>query len=229
MLRKQRRATTAIMSTLFVSLLGCDKPQVNSENKTTIASAGADSSAIAKDAPSDVPSDVEVVSAIVSEWNKEDNEQLASLKSNVFADDKAVKELMANVRDCDKETQSRCTNKNMPEVDLDQTVFSVNGDMEGCISFVRNQCDAAFRKIQKQIQQSQDQLQQSLASLADFKYRKDQYDIKVVQTNNYEGNVISYVNIRTKGSDEIMQYKALIKGRNDTWVLEKLDEYSRVN
>ena len=55
--------------------------------------------------------------------------------------------------------------------------------------------------------------------LADFHYSSDQYVFSVVKTSNYEGNVISYVNLRVKGSDESETDKVVLQFKNSQWVV----------
>src|ERR1035438_404075 len=41
------------------------------------------------------------------------------------------------------------------------------------------------------------------SNIANFKFRANEYVVTVEKTNNYEGNIISYVDLRTKGTDDI--------------------------
>ena len=55
--------------------------------------------------------------------------------------------------------------------------------------------------------------------LADFHYSSDQYVFSVVKTNPYEGNVISYVNLRVEGSDESKTDRIVLQFKNNKWVV----------
>jgi hypothetical protein len=54
------------------------------------------------------------------------------------------------------------------------------------------------------------------SNIANFKFRANEYVVTVEKTNNYEGNIISYVDLRTKGTDDIERYKVTMKLQNNT-------------
>jgi hypothetical protein len=57
--------------------------------------------------------------------------------------------------------------------------------------------------------------------ISNFKYRTSQYEITVAEPDphNYEGNMISYVNFRAKGTDHIDLYKVTMQFKNNAWVV----------
>lgn len=61
--------------------------------------------------------------------------------------------------------------------------------------------------------------QSYLNFLTNHPNKADSYVYSVVKKDDYEGNIICYVNLRTKGTDKINQVKVTIKRRAGRWVL----------
>ncbi|MGP8438082.1 hypothetical protein ACT2FY_08790 [Paraburkholderia fungorum] len=152
----------------------------------------------------DKPSDHEVIVAIVASMNETDNEGLAGLKDDLAS-------AITDLPKCLDEAETGC-----------QTSQNGRGNYEGGLSIYENRIDC----IQSIKQSCKDKIQQFRKSIADFQYRSSQYVFTVEKTNNYEGNIISYVDIRTKGTDETERDKITIQLINNKWVLVAFERVS---
>jgi hypothetical protein len=72
-----------------------------------------------------------------------------------------------------------------------------------------------------------DSINSEKAKIADFKYRVDYYVFIAVQTTNYEGNIISYVDIRKIKNETIERYKASFERQGNALVLLNMDSCSQ--
>jgi hypothetical protein len=112
---------------------------------------------------------------------------------------------LANLPQCIETADTTC---NGPE--------DYNGHVNGyqnsahCDASERYACGARIDDMRKQLADFQ---------LADFHYSSDQYVFSVVKTNPYEGNVISYVNLRVEGSDESKTDRIVLQFKNNKWVV----------
>jgi hypothetical protein len=63
------------------------------------------------------------------------------------------------------------------------------------------------------------------SKIANFKSRVNEYAITVEKANNYEGNIISYVDFRSKGTDTIERYKVTMKLQNNKLSVVNMESF----
>ncbi len=143
------------------------------------------------------PSEGEVITAIKSSMKEGDDEALATLKQKLSA-------AKADLPLCIHEANTECR-------------VSMNGlvNFNGGFSVYKNidECSSAER------QACHDRITSDEADIAKFRYREGMYAFKVLKTTNYEGNVISYVDVRTKGTDDTERDKIVIQLIDNKWVM----------
>ena len=59
-------------------------------------------------------------------------------------------------------------------------------------------------------------------------YRSSQYIMTLVKSEDYEGNIISYVKVRTKGTDDTELDKVIIRRQNNSWVVVSSEVVNQV-
>jgi hypothetical protein len=142
-----------------------------------------------------------VIAAIVSSMDAGDNARLADLKTELAS---------INLKACADDAEKNC-NTAQNGRGYYKGGLSIYDGREGCVRSIYDSC----RDDQKQHQ----------TDIEKFQYRSRQYAFTVVKTNNYEGNVISYVDLRAKGTDEIERDKITLQLKNNAW---KMVDSSRV-
>jgi len=155
----------------------------------------------ANDLPTDpsytrIPTNELVIATIKHYMDKTDDEDLAKLKND-------LSNALAKLPQCLEAADTGCNNMN----------YDGSTTFNGIRHENPHACDVAER------QACEDGIDDMKKELVDFHYRSDQYVLSVVKTNNYEGNVISYVNLRSKGSDESETDKVVLQLKNSRWVV----------
>jgi hypothetical protein len=110
---------------------------------------------------------------------------------------KEVVKLQESIKNCEKDT-------NLSDLPLNKSVYQV--------------CQERDEHYQQSIHEDQD-------AVSNFKYRSTQYEITVAEPSphNYEGNMISHVKFRAKGTDHIDQHKVTMQFKNQAWVVVQCD------
>ena len=61
------------------------------------------------------------------------------------------------------------------------------------------------------------------SKIKSFKFRADDYVFVGIRTNNFEGNIISYVDIRQKGHEDVERYRVVLQIQNDKLFVVSMD------
>jgi hypothetical protein len=117
-----------------------------------------------------------------------------------------------NLRECDNDAESGC-----------RTSPNGNGNYRGGLSWYsnRNHCVKSIEDACRA------ELKQYQLDIANFKYTSNQYVITVIRKNNYEGNIICYVDLRTKGTDNVEHDKITFQRRNNAWLIVSFEDASK--
>jgi hypothetical protein len=168
------------------------------------------------------PVKLDVISAIVASMNEADDKDLATVRED----------LATSTKNCHNHAEAGCTYNValgnptwcFPNLVCQKTRDACVEATEKyfCGNDDRTNMDfqTQYYPVLKAIIDDNDNMRDDRSKLAkDFKYRSSQYVMMVEKTNNYEGNIISYVNFRTKGTDNIDRYKVTIQLHNNSWVV----------
>ena len=98
---------------------------------------------------------------------------------------------------------------------IDEFQSRING-LEGCIA--ENKCDDSNNWLSSWKKDVAD-ADAEIKSGQSGRRKADSFELKVVRKNNYEGNVISYVNMRPKGNDVVSQIKVTLQYQNNNLVV----------
>jgi len=95
--------------------------------------------------------------------------------------------------------------------------------LEQCIEAERKEClekeTYDWRSVNNAMKKMTIEIQNLGDGPASAKTRAENLAFTVLNKNNYEGNIICYVNMRTKGTDNVSQVKATIQNRDNKWVV----------
>ena len=185
-------------------------------------------SAAAGGAASSVPSDGAIIAATKAQLTADDNEELAASKAKLQAD---LAKLQAEVAQCSEDGtgcalystagvwESECRRRpGGSDVcgDFPGAGWYFNyhlGDrfntQDDCLQAASKTCEPVDTSLIAEIDDDR-------SNISNFKFRANEYVITVEKANNYEGNIISYVDLRTKGTDTIGRYKVTMKLLNNT-------------
>jgi TPR repeat protein len=150
-----------------------------------------------------VLSEKEVISLLIAGMNRADDAALSDLKKVTATID---------LNACAQDADANCRNEG-----------NGTGSYKGGPSWYRNRADC----IETITQSCKADLRQHQSDIANFKYTSDKYVITVIKTNNYEGNVISYVDFREKGTDIIEHDKVTIQLINKAWVVATSEKLAK--
>lgn len=169
----------------------------------------------------DVPSDGEVIAAIKAAWTAADNAGLANLKAKLQSAERQYSE-------CPDKAAKECVF--LPQVRNSYGVTRSPGWYQGGGGFGGFPYDTQNHCIQNSIQiscSSDFGAEEIKSRIADFQYRVGYYIFIAVRTNNYEGNIISYVYIRKQKTETIERYKVTFERQGNALVLLNMDSYSQ--
>jgi hypothetical protein len=175
-----------------------------------------------------VPSNSEVISAVVTAMNKGDREKLAAMKQELSSDLTECASKAAACRQATQVEQSQRVSGAAVAAAITQSkapgpeAFAWHGP-SGALYPTRDACGASEEQSCEALPHVKDQR----SRIAAFRYGAEQYVFTVVRTNNYEGNIISYVDVRTKGTDDIERDKMTIQLINNAWVVVAAEAVSR--
>jgi hypothetical protein len=142
-----------------------------------------------------VPSDDEIISAINTALDYADSRNLEATKRKAAS---------VNLLACDADAETNCT-----------SCPNQNGRYKGGLCWYANRASCVH-----DIKQScRNELQRYKTDIANFQYRSSQHVITVIKKNNYEGNIICYVNVRTKGTDDVEQQRVTFQMRNGQLII----------
>jgi hypothetical protein len=187
----------------------------------------------------------EVIAAIKARWTADENEKFAALKNKLQADLTKLQADMTDLQDvvakCAKATvEDMKANGNAnfcllysPGDPKYSVISKLNKDIVAGWYFgspggkrFNTQDDCVDEYAQKQcllvenskVDDDRSKVDDDRSKIANFKFRvnENEYVITVEKVNNYEGNIISYVDLRTKGTDDIDRYKVTLQRQNNT-------------
>jgi hypothetical protein len=180
-----------------------------------------------------------IIAAINAGWTANDNDNLAALKTKLQADVTKLQadstELQAGVARCRSLVAKDCVPLLAETGDVagwhfaDVPIGDRFNTQDDCADeWAKTQCDPAnpnnqnpmfqkmFQENNSTIDDDRSGIDDDRTKITNFKFRANEYAIVVEKTNNYEGNIISYVDIRTKGADDFDRYKVTMKRQNNT-------------
>jgi hypothetical protein len=190
-----------------------------------------------------MPTDDEITSAIVGYWTESNNQKIAELQNKInsaMADaDKNHYEARAKAapakcasESCFTTGNGACFKGKKPSVNLDFRTGQPDGysGCTRCIKMVQDECmeseTSFWRTIAREMGRWKEEIQDLTAGSGSAKARADNQVFAVVSKNNYEGNIICYVNMRAKGTDNIAQIKLTIQDRANRWVVIRYEAVS---
>ncbi len=133
------------------------------------------------------PSDVEVISAVAAFWKRTDDRELANLQ-------KTLRERILRQQAPD----NFCT---AARIAADPCrPFALANSSVGCV------CELQ----QRQNQQGVDEAKSALATFVPLRPMSDAF-FTVEKTDNYEGNIISYIGLRWKGEEKVYPIKVFLR------------------
>jgi hypothetical protein len=162
--------------------------------------------------------DGEIIAAIKARWTADDNEELVALKNKLQAE-------LAECRGYD--TVNRCQFYSTANSGFGSgfsgpgwylmtynPVFAFGDRSNTQDDCVQAHCVLeATRSGPYSDAMTRDK---ERSEIANFKFQANENVVTVEKTNNYEGNIISYVDLRTKGTDDIERCKVTMKLQNNT-------------
>jgi hypothetical protein len=185
---------------------------------------------IAQNTAGPVPSDDEVTSAVITYWNDNNNKQVVELQrrmSNLTAEANNKRyeaKAMAASQKCGQETCVQNPNgtfRNRKYFVGEGT--RMGGTLADCIKAEQNEClrneTSDWQHAKDSIAVIKQKIQALTAGPDSASARANNLVFNVVSKNNYEGNIICYLYLRAKGTDNSTQVKVTIQERTSQWIV----------
>jgi hypothetical protein len=210
---------------LITALSSCSK---RADNEGVLAGTSnarpAAVSSVVEAAAADIPSDDEVRAAAIAFMNEIDDDQVPYLKSEMPSRQQCLSifdspDWVAEGAECHNSLNS-----------LDQLDVQKGESLEAFKNEIAplnlQACTVALDSVSYAGEAASDcrgtvkEFADYKSKIADMKYNSIDSVFNVVSIGNYEGTIISYVDIRKKGSDDWAHGKLRIKRVNNTWVAD---------
>ena len=170
----------------------------------------------------DTPSNAEVIASIKAAWAAEDNQKLADLKDKLQTAESKHAE-------CTGTIAKQCVfisggTRGPGWLHLNPQVWN------GYDDFVYDTQDACINDATARICNTKEilgDIELQKTDIASCEYRADYFIFVAIKTHNYEGNIISYVDLRKQKEEVIEQYKVSFKRQDNALVLLSMDTYSQ--
>jgi hypothetical protein len=196
---------------------------------------------IAQNIAGPVPTDDEITSAIIAYWGDQNNKRIAQLEADIrsarIEADKGHYEARAKAapskcptdpcvidKHCTRDSPICAKEKNAKGgLFFGPRIWPGADGLARCAEEIRRECISNetydWRRTNEKIKVYRDQIQDLTDGPASAKSRADNLVFSVIRKNNYEGNVISYVNVRIKGTDNVVQIKVTIHDGANKWTV----------